>query len=307
MQFHLEPVIVPVKLSDARKRLLVMRNSRVRPGTDDKVLVVWNALMLTAFAEAGRALNRPDYVDAAVRNATFIFDEMVIGDRLMRSWREGILRQPAYLEDYAGLILALIRLYEIDPMPRWYQAAIGLLEKMMEHFRDPTGGFFDTSDEHEALLYRPKDIQDNATPSGNALAALALLQLAAFEGRSDWHALAEGMLSSNLGLIQRYPSAFGRWLCAVDFALGPVYEVAIVGDMSDPTTQAMLQPIWQSYFPRLVLASSEYPPGSGAPALLNDRPLLNGKPTAYVCQNFVCQQPVNDPKQLNDQLSATGV
>ncbi len=202
--------------------------------------------------------------------------------------------------------LGYLSLYQTDPNPRWYQVAIKLVHEILAHFIDPLGGFFDVSDDSEALLYRPKDLQDNATPSGNALTAMALLQLGAYEGRSDWQTQAERMLSSNLGEMGRYPSAFGQWLCAADFALGPVQEVAIVGDLADPATQGLLNPLRSGYHPRLVLAASAYPPLAGSPALLNDRGLLNGKPTAYVCHGFVCQKPVNDPKQMMAQLQIGG-
>jgi len=275
----------------------------VRPGTDDKVLVAWNALMLTAFAEAGRAFDRQDYINSAIKNANFILENMLIGGRLMRSWRQGVAKHAAYLEDYAGLALALLTLYQINPDPRWYQASYGLLEQILVHFQDPSGGFFDTADDHEALLYRPKDLQDNATPSGNALVNALLLYLATYEGRSNWRTLSEAMLSSNLRLMLRYPSAFAFWLCGADFVIGPVHEVAILGDLADPATQRLLQPLWQSYHPRQLLAASPYPPPAGSPSLLSDRPLLNGKPTAYVCQDFVCQPPVNDYESMLAQLS----
>jgi len=305
--FQLEVNAIPTRLADLRKRLLEVRSSRVRPGTDDKVLVSWNALMLTAFAEAGRAFERSDYTQAAIWNANFILENMFLGDKLVRSWREGIAKHAAYLEDHAGLAAALLSLYQTDPNPRWYQAAINLAGEILAHFgdkSDPTGGFFDTRDDHEELLYRPKDLQDNATPSGNALAATVLLQLATYEGRTDWRTLAEGMLSSYLGLIPRYPSAFAQWLCAADFAIGPVYELAILGDLADPGTQSLLQPLWQRYHPRLVLATSPYPALPGSPALLSDRPPLDGKPTAYVCQGFVCQHPVNTSDEMLLQLTS---
>jgi uncharacterized protein len=227
---------------------------------------------------------------------------MLLGGKLMRSWRQGAVKHDAYLEDHAGLALALLALYQTDPDPRWYRSATQLFEQILAHFGDPSGGFFDTPDDHEALLYRPKDLQDNATPSGNSLATMVLLQLATYEGRSDWRKLAEGMLSSNLGLMLRYPSAFAQWLCAADFAIGPVHEVAVLGDLADPATQSLLKPMWREYHPRLVLAVSPYPPVQGSPVLLSDRPLLNGKPSAYVCQDFVCQLPVNDPELLMVQL-----
>jgi uncharacterized protein YyaL (SSP411 family) len=304
-KFHLDANSLPARLASLREKLLRIRNTRVRPGCDDKVLVAWNSLALAAFAESGRALSRPDYLQAANRNADFILTNMLEQGRLLRSWREGSAHLTAYLEDYAALGLALLTLYRSDPNPRWYQASLGLLGQVIAHFSDPFGGFYDTSDDHEALLYRPKDLQDNATPSGNGLAALLLLKLSAYEGRPDWRRMAEGMLSANLGMMQRYPAGFAQWLCTADVALGPLHEVAIVGDQADAQTQALLQPLWQGYHPRLVLAAASFPPPDGSAALLQDRPLLNGKPTAYVCQGFVCQQPVNEPQAMLQQLPAS--
>ncbi|HLO14402.1 MAG TPA: thioredoxin domain-containing protein, partial [Anaerolineales bacterium] len=185
-RFKLDAEIVHTKLAESHSKLLEVRNTRVRPGTDDKVLVMWNALALLAFAEAGRYLDRKDYLDAARRNARFLLDNLYITDRLLRSWREGQAKHNAYLEDYAGLILALLALYQSDSNQESYTTAQILADQMVAHFADPDGGFFDTRDDHEALLVRPKDIQDNATPSGNALAATALLQLATYGDRSKW-------------------------------------------------------------------------------------------------------------------------
>jgi uncharacterized protein YyaL (SSP411 family) len=304
-RFNLAEESITERLNCLRTRLLEARSHRVHPNTDDKVLVSWNGLMLSVFSEAGRALSRTDYVNAAIRNAEFILGNMLPEGRLLRSWRAGIAKHNAYLEDHASMALGYLSLYQTDPNLRWYQAAIKLVHEILAHFIDPLGGFFDVRDDGEALLYRPKDLQDNATPSGNALTAMALLQLAAYEGRSDWQTQAERMLSSNLGEMGRYPSAFGQWLCAADFALGRVQEVAILGDLADPATQGLLNPLRSGYHPRLILAASAYPPLAGSPALLNDRELLNGKSTAYVCHGFVCQKPVTSPEELQAQLAVS--
>ncbi len=301
-QFNVDEQAVPLMLAGLRKRLLEARSHRVRPGTDDKLLVSWNALMCSVFAEAGRVLERQDYLEAAIRNSNFILENLIVNGKLKRSWRGGEAQHNAYLEDYAGLGLALIALYQADPDSRWYQASLKLLDQILDHFPDPAGGFFDTSDQHEALLYRPKELQDNAIPCGNALAATLLLKLAAYEGRSEWRRLAEGMVTSNLAMMVRYPSAFAYWWCAADFALGPVYELAVLGDLVDVATQNLLQPVWREYHPRIVLAVSSFPIQAGSPALLNERTLLHGKPTAYVCQGFVCQLPVNKPEEMLAQL-----
>ena len=259
--------------------------------------------MLKAFAEAGRYLNRQDYLQAAIRNARFLLNNLYVNDRLHRSWREGQAKHNAYLEDYAGLILALLALYQSNPNKEWYHSALKLADEMVEHFVDPDGGFFDTRDDHEALLVRPKDIQDNATPSGNALAATALLELAAYGDRTEWRDLVGEMLSSAYGAMLRYPTAFAQWLCAADFAVGPTREVAIIGDAQHIKTKELLNTLWKTFRPRQVTAISNYPPEPDAPALLKDRPLLNDLPTAYVCQGFVCLQPVNSPTEMETQLA----
>ena len=294
---------VAARLSDSHARLLHARDQRVRPGTDDKILVFWNALALTAFAEAGRYLNRKDYLDVATHNARFLLDHLYINDRLLRSWRDGQARHNAYLEDYASLSLALLALYQSDPNPEWYATALKLADEMVENFIDPRGGFFDTRSDHEALLLRPKDIQDNATPSGNALAAEVLLLLASYGDRIEWRKMAEDMLSGVMESMKQNPVFYAKWLCVADFAVGPILEVAVVGEHDHPQTQALLHMLWKNYRPRQVIAVSVYPPGKRSPALLNDRPLYKDQPSAYVCRGFVCKQPVNTPEELEKQLT----
>jgi hypothetical protein len=303
-RFHLTESALAAKLAECHARLLTVRSTRIRPGTDNKILTAWNALMLQAFAEAARYLQRDDYLDAARRNANFLLENLYVNGKLLRSWRDGAARHNAYLEDYAALTLALLSLYQSDPHPKWYTAALTLADEMVTHYTDPQGGFFDTRDDHEALLIRPKDTQDNATPSGNALAANALLQLAAYGDRLELRKTAEDMLAPVLETAVRYPTAFAKWLCAADFALGPVNEVAVVGEGEHSQTQALLKTLWDAYRPYQVAAISGFPAPEGSPALLQERPLVNGQPTAYVCRGFVCQQPVNTPEGLAEQLSA---
>jgi uncharacterized protein YyaL (SSP411 family) len=293
---------IPTRLNELHTLLLETRSQRVRPETDDKVLVFWNALMLTTFAEAGRYLRREAYTQAAIQNATFLIENLYKDGRLLRSWREGQAKHNSYLEDYAGLILGFLALYQTVSDPRWYKFALRLADEMMEHFSDPDGGFFDTRDDHETLLFRPKDLQDNATPSGNALAALALLQLSAYGDRIAFRDTAEEMLLSMQDAMIRYPTAFAQWLCAVDFALGPTYEIAILGNTQDSSTQALVNILWGSYRPRIVSAVSDHPPEADAPKLLENRSLLKDQPTAYICQGFVCHQPVITPEEMVSQL-----
>jgi len=289
----------------------------VRPLTDDKVLTSWNALALRAFAQAARYLQREDYLEAARTNANFILNELYKDGRLLRAWRDGQAQHNGFLEDYAGLILGLLDLYQSDPNPRWYAAAKELGDVMIASFSDPRGGFFDTPSGQEELIIRPKEIQDNATPSGNAQAALALLQLAALEEAGVWQELAERSIGMLQNLLVQHPTAFGFWLQAADFSVGPVQQVAVVANAgSEAALQPLLQEIWSTYRPRMVTAvatvmadaavaadaSIPYA-GAGQPGLLNERGTLEGKPTVYVCQSFTCKLPVNTVEGLKKQLS----
>jgi uncharacterized protein len=293
---------VPTRLKRLHQILLNVRSQRIRPGTDDKVLVSWNGMMLSAFAEAARYLKRADYLETAQKNADFLLNALHPGDRLLRSWREGQAAHNAYLEDYAALILGLLALYQSDPDPKWYRKSEELAEHMTAHFRDPKGGFYDTRHDHEPLLRRPKDLQDNATPSGNSLASMALLQLAALSGKGEYRDLAEEMLGSIQQAALRYPTSFGKWLSALDFAVNPIIEAAVLGDPIDAGMEAVIDVLWETYRPGLLAAISSYPPPEGSPALLNDRPLKDDLPTVYLCENFVCRRPINDPGELRQVL-----
>jgi hypothetical protein len=291
------------RIEKCHRLLFKQRNLRIRPATDDKVLVSWNALALIAFVEAGRYLSRPDFIQIARKNANFLLKSMYQDGRLLRSWRDGVARHNAYLEDYAGMILGLLALYQSDPDPDWYKWALKLAEEMMTHFRDPAGGFFDTRDDHEQLVVRPKDTQDNATPSGNALAAHALLQISAFGDHPEWRTIAEKMLAQFQSNARQYPTAFGKWLQAIDFAVGSMREIAILGNPEDQATQAMVRTTWNIYNPYRVVAISNYPPHPESPTLVKERKLIDEKPTAYICQNFICKTPINDLQAYEKQLN----
>jgi uncharacterized protein YyaL (SSP411 family) len=278
----------------------------VRPGTDDKVLTAWNGLMLAVVAEASRAIDEPDlqhkYLIMATRNADFLLDALRPDGKLRRSWRQGKTTNEVFLEDYAALILGLLKLYQTDFQTKWFLAAQELTGEMIELFSDPNGGFFDTSKEGETLLLRPKDLQDNATPSGNALAAEALLKLAAFTDNGSYRDLAEKSLRLIANHALRYPTSFARWLSAADFALANVKQIALVYRSEPEEARALLQTIQGSYRPNLVLAASSYPPAENIPALLIDRPLLDNQPTVYVCEGFVCKMPVRTISALQGLL-----
>jgi uncharacterized protein YyaL (SSP411 family) len=305
-QLHLREDDLIARLASIHRLLYAAREQRVRPATDDKVLVAWNALALRTFAQAARYLHRADYLEIARKNAGFLLSALYQDGRLMRAWRGGQARHDAYLEDYAGLILALLDLYQSDPTPRWFAAARQLGQEMLDLFRDPQGGFFDTRAGQTDLITRPKETQDNATPSGSAQAAAALLRLAAFDDLPAWHAAAIEAIAGMQDVMVRYPTSFAFWLQAADFAAGPVQQIAVVGPQEDLHTQALLHILWDAYRPRLIAAfveGSAETSGDQAPALLAERGMLRGQPTAYVCQNFTCQLPVTAPEDFARQLA----
>ena len=300
---------VQQRLAAAKRKLWEVREQRVKPGRDDKVLTGWNGLMLAAMAEAARVLAREDYGEAAIRNAEFLLGTMRTPEgRLYRTWRQGSApKLNAYLEDYANLAEGLLELYQTTLDERWFAAARELVETVVAHFADESSiGFFDTSDDHEALVTRPKNMQDNATPSGNAMAITVLLKLAAYTGERRYHELAEAALRPIQAAALQYPTAFAQWLQALWFAVGGALEIAIVGDPQAPDTQALLAEVQRPYRPHQVVALARPGAAELIIPLLAERTLVDGKATAYVCQHFVCQLPVTEVAALREQLSSRG-
>ena len=207
------------------------------------------------------------------------------------------------LEDYTHLADGLLALYEASFEERWFHLARSLMDRVLARFVDPDGGFFDTADDHERLVTRPKDVQDNAVPSGNAMAARVLLRLAAWTGRGEYRAAGERALRAVVPYVARYPTGFAQWLSAMDLALGPVVEVAVVGPADDPATAALVAEVRRGWHPNQVVALAA-DPGITAVPLLADRVALDGRPTAYVCRGFVCRLPVTDATALRAQLDA---
>ena len=292
---------------DRGKRVLFdAREGRVKPGRDEKVLTAWNGLMLRAFAEAASALGRDDYRQIAVRNAEFVTRTLMTSQgRLLRSFKDGQAKFNAYLEDYAFYAAGLLSLYEATFDLRWFEAARTLMDVAIAQFADEEGGgFFDTSADHETLVTRPKDLYDNATPSGNSVAVETLLRLSELTGEPEYRRRAERVLGALAGPMGQHPTAFGHLLCALDFAVGPVKEIALVGDPTAPDTTALTRTVFDRFLPNKVVALRP-PDDSSAERLiplLADRPTQGGKPTAYVCQNFTCNLPVTDPTALAAQL-----
>jgi uncharacterized protein YyaL (SSP411 family) len=210
------------------------------------------------------------------------------------------------LEDYSHLAEGVLALYETTFDERWFTLARSLADAILDRFADPAGGFFDTAADHERLITRPKDPQDNAVPSGGAVAATVLLRLAAFTGEGRYRDPAERAIGTVAAYMTRYPTGFAQWLVAASFAAGDAVEVAVVGDPTSSEGRELLAPVWSAWRPFQVLAAAPADAAGGsAIALLHDRPQLDGRPTAYVCRDFVCALPVSSPERLIDQLTAT--
>ena len=290
-------------LADARRRLFQAREERVHPERDEKVITAWNGLMLAAFAEAGQALERDDYVQVARQNAAFLLEELrADAGHLLRTWRDGEAKGRGYLDDHANLIDGLLVLYQTTFETRWYRAALTLMERVLDHFRAPEGGFFDTGDAHEELITRPRSLQDNAVPSGNAMAAFDLLRLSQLAVEPRYAEEAERSLRQVQPMLSRYPLGFGQWLSALEYALAETREIAIVGDPEEKEVHALVNVCRDGFRPHQVLAVGE-PVGTetGVP-LLEDRPRVDDQATAYVCIDFTCRQPVTEPGALRSML-----
>jgi hypothetical protein len=259
--------------------------------------------MLATFAEAARILDRDDYRKVAERNADFLLRELrQENGHLLRTWKAGEAKLNGYLEDYAYLIEGLLELYQTTFKPRWFVAAQELAETMLAHYQSPEGGFYDTSDDHETLITRPRNLQDNATPSGNAMATTALLELAGFTNDPGYVDIAHQALTQMQPMMAQYPLGFGQWLQALAYALSKPREIAIVGDPDSADTQALLSVVRDGYRPFQVVALGT--PG-GLPVavlLLRDRGLVEGRAAAYVCSNFACQVPATKPGRLRALL-----
>jgi uncharacterized protein YyaL (SSP411 family) len=289
-----------------KETLRSVREQREHPLLDDKALASWNGLMLRAFAEAGAALNRQDYLDAASRNADFLLQEMRPEGRLLRSFRQGQAKLPGFLEDYSFVADALLALYEATFERRWLDATVELADEMISLFWDESAGaFYDTGREHEELVVRPRDVFDNAQPCGGSVASDMLLRLSVVTGNDDYAAKAVTPMRTLAELMGRAPAGTGRWLAALDFYLSTPKEVAIVGPASEPATLSLLRTVNGRYLPNRVVVGAEGESAAAASGLplLEGRGMVNGQPTAYVCENYACQLPVTDAEALSSQLN----
>jgi uncharacterized protein YyaL (SSP411 family) len=295
------------RIAGIRAKLFAAREERVRPGRDEKILAAWNGLMLRSLALAARVTGREDYRKAAIENATFIVERMKEDGRIHRSYKDGRARFNGYLEDYAMVADGLVALYEATFETRWLVEADALMEAVSELFwNEGKRAFYDTPADHEELVTRPRDVYDNAAPSGTSVVTEVLLKLALFLDRGDYRQRAEDVLEELAGGMEKVPGGFGRLLCALDFSASEPLEVAVVGDPEAPDTRALLEVVYSGYLPNKVVAGCgpDDDEASGLIPLLTQRSTREGKATAYVCIQYACQTPTTHPEELLRQLGA---
>ncbi|MEA2508900.1 MAG: uncharacterized protein QOG21_982 [Actinomycetota bacterium] len=288
----------------AQAALLQRRAERTRPGTDNKVITSWNALTASALAEAGTALSLPHWVRAARECMDFVLSKLCVDGRLMRSYRDGAVKHLGYAEDYAFTLEACLSLYEASFEPRWLQSARRVADSAVELFADARGGFFSTGSDAEVLVTRPKDIMDSPVPSSNSVLALELQRLSLIFQKPGYEDAALGPMKSMRSAMQQAPTGFAHLLSALDFYTSSPPEIVIIGPAGDTGTDELVRVAQESFRPNKVLLRAE--PGAelaSSVPLLQDRPMVEGKATAYVCRHGACKQPVDSAGALLAELS----
>ena len=294
-------------VSAAKKALFAARSTRVRPGLDDKILTSWNGLMLAAYADAGRLLGRPEYVETAVKNAQFVRANLYEDGRFLHSYKDGAAKIGGLLEDYAYYGLGLLALYRATLDAQWLRWAVDIAETILAHFQDDAnGGFFSTPDDGEGLITRPKNYFDSPNPSENAATAELLLVTARLTGRNEWETLAADTLKPMAEAMRKHPSGFGTMLYVLEGLLTPPREIALFGRLEEPETQALVDEVQRHFLPHTVvaLAADKNDPLVALVPFLQNRGRVNARATAYVCEGGACKLPVTEVGALRKQLGS---
>ena len=288
---------------EMNRALFDAREKRIKPNRDEKILTAWNGLMLAAFADAAAVLANDEYLEVAKRNAEFILKQLQKDGRLLRTWKEGTAKLNGYIEDYANVADGLIRLYEVSGEVRYLTEAKRLSDLTITEFWDEeNGGFFFTSNDHEELIVRNKDFYDNATPSGNSVAADVLLRLAKLLGDEKYERFAVTVLRLTASQLKRHPQGFGRALSALEFHLSRTKEIVVIG----PRNNDLERNVLGRYLPdAVVVLSTDAESDSETIPFLKDRGMVDAKATVYVCEDFVCQRPVTTVEELAGLSSYT--
>ena len=293
-------------LSEGRQRLFREREKRIKPHRDEKILTGWNGMMAVSFVEASVVLQRADYLEVARRNARFLLKHLCRKGRIFRTHKDGVSKLRGYLDDYANLVEQLLALYQATGEREWLDEAVIYNDAMLEQFWNREQAvFFLTGKEHEKLVTPVRDVYDNATPAGSSVAVLNLLKLAILTGNMEYRSIAETNLESMHLPLTRYPNGFGYLLGAADFYLGPVKEIAVVGDLKSGETRRLLEVVHGRFLPNKVVAilDPNATDGAGDLPLLEGKTLVKGRPAAYVCENYTCKAPVTEPSQLELALN----
>jgi uncharacterized protein len=301
-QFNLTQEQLGSKLSSIKEKLFLARSRRIRPGLDDKILTSWNSLMLTAFADAGRVLNRQDYLDVAIRNASFIRDNLYSDGRLKHSYKNGVAKIQGLLEDYCYFGLALVSLYRATFDTQWLLLSLEIAQTITKHFADDAGGFFSTADDAETLIVRPKNFFDSPMPSENAATAELLLILSRYTDNRTWELLATNTLKTMTEAMRKQPNGFASLLCALEIVFAPPQEIAIFASKDE--AKEILETVETHASPHAVIAlvENEKSPLISQLPFLQERGRIEDKPTVYVCEASVCKLPVTTLKDLKEQL-----
>jgi uncharacterized protein YyaL (SSP411 family) len=296
------------RIETARQKLFDVRERRVHPHKDDKILTDWNGLMIAALSKGAQAFNEPSYTEAAGRAADFLLKNTRKPDgRLLHRYRDGQADIGGNVDDYAFLIWGLIELYESTFDANYLQTAINLNSDLIKHFWDDKGGgFYFTPDDGESLIVRQKEIYDGAIPSGNSVAMLNLLRLGRMTGNPDFEEKAATIGRAFSNRVKQFPGAFTQLMVALDFAIGPSYEVVIVGNSQSEDTKAMLNTLGRQFVPNKVVllrpTEKESPDVIRIAEFTKNQSSLGGKATAYVCLNYVCKLPTTDISKMLELL-----
>lgn len=298
------------RLNPLRIKLRSARESRIRPGRDEKMLTSWTSLMLSAFVDGYRFTGEQRYLDIATRAADFILDKLYVKGRLLRSYGRGYAKLNGYLDDYACFIQALLDLASVDSNPKWLEHALKLNKVVLSNFLDTAdGGFFYTSDDHEQLITRSKHFYDGSTPSATSVSVFNLVRLARITGNDEFAAIAERVFAIFAPYFAKAPDQFSNLLCALDFHLSSGTEIVLIANSENEDWKELLKVVNASWLRGAVVVVMDNNRLSSADSIvkelpvLQDRFMIDGKATAYVCHNFACDRPVNDPQLLRERLA----
>ena len=302
-ELDLAPDELRLRMAKIDAQLLETRQQRPRPATDDKIITAWNGLLLIALAEAARTLGNETYLQTASELAGFMISNLKTDSGWMRTWRNGKSKHNATLRDLAATGLGLLALYETDFDNQWFQEALQISESILEHYQDPDGGFYDTRVDQTDLITRPKSVQDTPFPSGNSLALQLLLQMYNFTGDGRYADPVDRALRGMQSAASRYPTAFAGWLIALDSAIGPRHQLALISNSDDGRRTEFLDLVNTRYLPFLTRAAG-LPSDPNGPDLLQGRSKIGEHATAYLCQGFVCNAPTDSVEEFADQLDS---